>query len=118
MKKFLAVYMGSKNSASGKRWEALDAETKKKKEAAGMEGWKKWGMASGKAIVEMGCPLGKTKKIGPEGISDIKNEIVAYTVVQAETHEAAAKLFINHPHFAIFPGDSVEMMECLSIPGM
>jgi hypothetical protein len=29
----------------------------------------------------------------------------------------AAKLFENHPHFAIFPGESVEIMPVLSIPG-
>ena len=43
--------------------------------------------------------------------------MAAYTVVQAESHEAAAKLFLNHPHFTIFPGDGVEIMECLPIPG-
>jgi hypothetical protein len=26
-------------------------------------------------------------------------------------------MFENHPHFTIFPGDSVEIMECLPIPG-
>jgi len=33
------------------------------------------------------------------------------------THAAAARMFADHPHFAIFPGDSVEIMECLPIPG-
>ena len=42
--------------------------------------------------------------------------IAGYVVVEAPTHEAAAQLFENHPHFAIFPGDSVEIMECLPIP--
>jgi len=37
--------------------------------------------------------------------------------VQADSQVAAAKLFENHPHFTIFPGDSVEVMECLQIPG-
>jgi hypothetical protein len=41
----------------------------------------------------------------------------ANVIVQAESHEAAAKLFENHPHFTIFPGDSVEIMECLRLPG-
>ncbi len=36
---------------------------------------------------------------------------------EAESHEAAAKLFLSHPHFSIFPGDSIEIMECLPIPG-
>jgi len=36
--------------------------------------------------------------------------------VQAESHEAAANLFEGHPHFTIFPGDGIEVMEVLSIP--
>ena len=39
-----------------------------------------------------------------------------FTIVQAESQEAAAKLFVNHPHFAIFPGDGVEVMEILPVP--
>jgi ribosomal protein S17 len=39
-------------------------------------------------------------------------------VVQAESQEAAARLFEHHPHFSIFPGDGVEIMECLPIPEM
>ena len=38
------------------------------------------------------------------------------TVVEAESQEAAANMFIGHPHFTIFPGDGVEIMECLPIP--
>jgi hypothetical protein len=26
-------------------------------------------------------------------------------------------LFLKHPHFSIFPGDSIEIMEVLPIPG-
>ena len=50
------------------------------------------------------------------GIADISNEMGAFTVVRAASHEAAAKMFLNHPHFTVFPGDSVEIMECLPIP--
>ena len=65
----------------------------------------------------MGTPLGRTKNVSSFGITDIRNNMTAYTVVQAESHEAAARLFENHPHFTIFPGDGVEIMECLPIPG-
>jgi len=70
------------------------------------------------SIVELGAPVGKTKRIAATGISDVTNNIGADTVVQAENHQAAAALFIHHPHFTIFPGDSVEIMECMPIPGM
>jgi hypothetical protein len=43
--------------------------------------------------------------------------MTGYVVVRSESNEAAAKMFEKHPHFAIFPGDSVEIMECLPIPG-
>jgi hypothetical protein len=65
----------------------------------------------------MGSPLGKTKRISPEGLDDIKNVMAAYTVVRAESHEAVAEMFVDHPHFTIFPGDSVEIMQCLPMPG-
>jgi hypothetical protein len=39
-------------------------------------------------------------------------------VVQAESADDAAKLFIDHPHFTVFPGESVEVIECLPMPGM
>ena len=42
----------------------------------------------------------------------------AFTIIEAESHEAAAKMFENHPHFMIFPGDHVETMEIMPIPGM
>jgi hypothetical protein len=47
----------------------------------------------------------------------VSNEIGGYTIVRADSHEAAAKLFENHPHFTIFPGESVEIMPVLPIPG-
>jgi hypothetical protein len=34
-----------------------------------------------------------------------------------ESPEEAAKMFEKHLHFSIFPGDSVDVMPVLSIPG-
>jgi hypothetical protein len=64
----------------------------------------------------MGGPLGKTKKVSERGIEEVSNPMSAYTVVRAESHDAAAKLFERHPHFTIFPGDSVEVMPVMPIP--
>jgi hypothetical protein len=79
-------------------------------------GWIDWGATHSAVIVDQGNPLGKTKRASPDGVADVKNAITGYVIIQAESHEAAAKLFENHPHFAIFPGDSVEIMECLPLP--
>ena len=76
-----------------------------------------WGQKHKDAIVFNGGPLGKTKRTGLNGVTDIKNNLAGFIVVQAESHEAAAKMFEGHPHFTIFPGESVEVMECLEVPG-
>jgi hypothetical protein len=44
--------------------------------------------------------------------------MTAWVAVDADSHEAAARMFEGHPHFTIFPGESIEVMECLPIPGM
>src|SRR5262245_35514127 len=114
MKNFMAVYTGSASARA--EWDKLDAEKRKAREQAGMEAWGKWVAAHQKDIVDNGSPLGKTKRTSAKGISDTRNNMAAYTIVRAESHEDAAKMFENHPHFTIFPGESVEIMECLPMP--
>jgi hypothetical protein len=114
MKKYLAVYLGT--PASMERWKALSESERREREAAGMKAWSEWVETHRQAIVDQGAPLGKTKRISAQGIADTRNELAAYTVVEAESHAAAAKLFEAHPHFTLFPGDAVEVMECLPIP--
>lgn len=114
MKQFLAIYIGT--AAAFEKWNQLDEAKRKEREAAGFDAWTSWGTKYASIIVDQGGPLGKTKRISPEGVADIKNVMTGYVIVRAESHEAAAKLFENHPHFTFFPGDSVEIMECLPMP--
>ena len=79
----------------------------------GMAAWQAWIAKHSAAIVTMGGPLGKTKQISPSGIADTTNALAAFTIVRAESHEAAAKLFEEHPHFAIFPGEGLHGRRCL-----
>ena len=115
MKKFMAIYTGT--AAGRADWERLSAEERDRRMAAGMRAWREWGTTHRQAIVEGGGPLGKTKRVSKQGISETRNNVAAYVIVQAESHEDAARLFENHPHFSIFPGDGVEIMECLPVPG-
>jgi hypothetical protein len=117
MKHFLAVFMGSVASESRTKWDAMDAASRKEREAAGMQAWGNWMSQHQSIVVTMGGPLGKTKRVSSQGVADIKNEMTGYVVVKAQSHEAAAALFLNHPHFSIFPGEAIEIMEQLPIPG-
>lgn len=114
---YLAVFLGSKSSPRRAAWEAFPEGERRAKEQEGIAAWKAWVEKHHAAIVAMGGPLGKTKKVTQRGIDDAGNEMGAFMVVRAESHEAAAKLFERHPHFTIFPGESVEIMPVLSIPG-
>ena len=70
------------------------------------------------SIVEGGAPLGKTKRVDSNATSNTKNEIGGYSVVQAESHDAATKIFgKDHPHLQM-PGAWIEIVEIMPMPGM
>lgn len=110
MQKFLATYMGSTDAAN---FEWTDAFSKKF-----MAAWGEWGRQHAAAIVDGGTPIGKTKRVDGSGISDMTNAITGYTIVEAESHAAAARMFEDHPHATMLPGTSIEVMECLDLPAM
>jgi len=113
---FLAVFLGSKTSANMAAWTALPEAERRAREQQGIAAWKAWVEKHQASLVSIGGPLGKTKKVSAAGIADISNEMGAFAVVRAGSHEAAAKMFENHPHFTIFPGERIEIMPVLPIP--
>jgi hypothetical protein len=114
MKTFLAVYNSSPGTLES--WRALPEQERKEREARGFTAWGDWVKRNQDSIVDTGSPLGRTKSVSKRGLTDIRNQMGAYTIVRAESHEAAAKLFENHPYFMAFPGEAVEVMECLPLP--
>ncbi len=114
---YLAVFLGSKTSPKRIAWDALPDAQRRAKEREGISAWRAWAEKHRDVILSMGGPLGNTKRVTPQGIEDTSNHMGAFTVVRADSHAAAARLFENHPHFSIFPGDSVEVMPVLPIPG-
>jgi hypothetical protein len=101
---FLAVFLGSKTNPRMTAWNALPEAERLAKQQEGIAAWKAWAEKHQAAIVGMGGPLGKTKKVSQRGIEDTSNEMGAYMVVRADSHEAAAKLFERHPHFTTSRG--------------
>lgn len=114
---FLAIFLGDKDGARAREWNALSEEERGARVAEGMAGWKTWVEKNQASLVQMGGPLGKTKRVSADGTQDISNALSAFTIVRADSHEAAAKLFEGHPHFTIFPGEAVEIMPVMPIPG-
>ena len=113
MKKFMALYM-----ASGPEFEKMRQNSTPEQRKKGMDAWMKWMTDNRASLVEGGAPLGKTKRVDSHGASNIKNEVGGYSVVQAESHDAATKLFgKDHPHLQM-PGAWIEIMEIMPIPDM
>lgn len=113
MARFLALYIGTATDEE-KAAAPVDDAT----EAEGMAAWGAWMQRNAASIVDNGGPLGPTKRASRSGVTDTENNLTGYILVEAETLEAAANLFADHPHFTVFPGDAVEIMECLAIPSM
>jgi hypothetical protein len=113
MKKFMVLYM-----ASAPDFEKMMKSSTPEQQKKGMEAWMRWMNANKTSIVEGGGPLGKTKRVDLNGASDTKNGVGGYSVVQAETHDGAAKIFgKDHPHLQM-PGAWIEIVEIMPMPGM
>jgi|CXWL01.1.fsa_nt_gi hypothetical protein len=110
MKKFLVLYRAPVSA----REQMVNASPEQAK--AGMDAWMSWAQRSGGAIVDMGAPLGDPVTIGA-GAGQSVGHVGGYGVVQAETPDAAKRLFEGHPHLSM-PGASIEVFEHLSMPGM
>ena len=115
MKNYLAVFLGSKEAME--KYMAQDEATRKEIDKKGFDAWMKWSVDHKADIVGMGSPLGKTKAVSKSGIADVRNEMGAWSVVQANSHEEAAKMFEGHPHF-MMPEGFIEIVEIMPIPGM
>ena len=115
MKKFLVTYLAPASIIDD--WKKTEPDKRKQAEEKMQGEWKKWMSDHTKMLVDKGAGVGKTKCVTAQGTSDMRNDIMLYTVVEAESHEAAAKTFEGHPHLQI-PQSSIEVMEINPLPGM
>lgn len=107
MKYFMALYMMPTEGLEA--WMAKPEEERKEAEAKMQEDWNAWLKEHADAVKNT-IGLGKTKRITSEGIADARNGLMLSSYVEAESPEAAAEIFKNHPHLGI-PGASIEVME-------
>jgi len=109
MTKFMVLYRSS-TSARDQMASATPGQMK-----TGMEAWMQWAAKAGDAVVDLGAPLAPATHVGP-GTSNA-GEISGYSIMQADSAEALGAVLDGHPHLSM-PGNSIEMLEMLSMPGM
>lgn len=112
MKKFLVIYRMDMGEMQ-KMMANTSAEDRKKS----MGEWEVWMKKNMSNFADAGGPVGKTKRVTSAGVSDTHNDTGGYSIVQAESHEAAAALLADSPHLAM-PGATAEVMEIMTMPGM
>ena len=115
MKKFLVLYLAPMTGME--EWMKIDPEKRKIEEEKMKAEWGKWMNENKKMLTGITAGIGKTKRVTMEGIIDTKNNIMLYSMVEADSHNEATALFKNHPHLAI-GGATIEVMPINPLPGM
>jgi hypothetical protein len=106
MSKFLYLYLTP--AAVLETWMQKDPEERKAEEEKMGKDWEAWMEKNGSQITET-AGAGKTKRVTLEGITDVRNDVMMYSLVEAESPEAAAEIFLDHPHLQI-PQATIEIM--------
>ncbi|MBV9099291.1 MAG: hypothetical protein JO079_14660 [Frankiaceae bacterium] len=81
----------------------------------GMALWMKWFEKTGPALIDFGSPVGKAQTL--PGRADTGLPIGGYSIIEADSPEAAGKLLDDHPHLHA-PDATLEVLEFLPMPGM
>jgi hypothetical protein len=105
MKKFLVLYRMDMD-AMKKMMETASKEEREK----GMGEWKTWMQAHIADFADMGGPVGKNSSVTASGATEMSNDLGGYSVIKADSKEAATAILADSPHFKM-PGATVDLME-------
>jgi hypothetical protein len=114
--KYLVLYR-SEAALSGMSVAEMMAQSTPEQMEAGMAVWRAWHEKCGSAVVDLGAPLDKSTTVKPDSAEAGKTSITGYSLLQAGSMEEAVSLMKGHPHFHA-PGSSVQILECVPLPGM
>ena len=111
MAKFMVLYRSSMSA----RDQMANATPEQMQ--AGMDAWMEWAGKAADAIVDLGTPLAAATSVG-SGLSVTSgDDISGYSILQSDSVEVLASLLEEHPHLHV-PGNSIEVLEFLAMPGM
>ncbi len=108
MNKYLVLYRAPV-SAQEQMAKATPEQAK-----AGMDAWMAWAKRTGSALADLGSPLGQAAHISGTAGPGL---IGGYSILQADSLDAARKLLDGHPHLSM-PSFSIDVLEFLPMLGM
>jgi len=113
MKKFLVLYMVPPSVMD--EWQRKPADERKAAENKMSGEIQVWTGGRSKLFADRGAGLGKAKRVTSSGVTDARNELAMYAIVQGDSQEAVAQAYLSHPHLQI-PQSSIEVMELFPLP--
>jgi hypothetical protein len=108
MKNFLVLY-----NMPPEAFDAFNEVSEEEKEKD-MDSWMKWMEAHKEDFVDAGNPVGLNKRVTMAGAAEERNEVGGYSIVKAESHEAACAIFSDSPHLDV-AGAYIDVMEIVEM---
>ena len=108
MKKFLVLYRMDMDAMRKMMTENPDMGKK------GMEEWGMWMKKHMAEFADAGAPTGKNSEVSASGSVEKSNDIGGYSILQAESKEAAAEILKDNPHLKM-PGATIDLAEIVSM---
>jgi hypothetical protein len=81
-----------------------------------MDMWTEWGGKLGPALVDFGLPLGESNRVEGGSASPGTSQATGYSIIEAESLEAATKLVEDHPHLHQ-PDGWIDVFATMEMPG-
>jgi hypothetical protein len=107
MSRFLVMYLVPVTVIED--WKKTDDEIRRPQEEKMRAQWGEWMQKNSHMFVATEA-AGRTKRVSADGVSDHKNDLMLYSIVEADSHDEVADLFADHPHLQI-PRSSIEITE-------
>ena len=109
MKKFIVIYQAPSYAIEG----LAGASAEEIKKALGP--FREWAERCGSALVDMGSLMKGGQNLSESGSLPGDQQILGYSILQAEDMEAAKALLQGHPHITLSHGCEIEVYESIPI---
>jgi hypothetical protein len=80
--------------------------------------WNAWAGRVGDRMVDFGTPPAGGVRVSTDGTSSSTREVAGYSIIEADSMDAALELAQSHPHHKMPGGCEIEVHEAQAIPGM
>lgn len=109
--KFLVTYQTDHTKFD--EWMKIPEDEREANDPQLQSAWNAWMEQHASSLIETAA-VGRPKRITATNVEDTRNDIMIYSLVEAESLEAATDMFKDHPHLGML-GGWIEIMHASSI---